>query len=1356
MTHTRTAALGAILLLAFTTVVPAADVASATTPPVSVDHHEREAAAHRALLEGLEVRGLVAADSWAPLLDPSAIDVIHYALNLHVDVDRKVIAGTVEVELEAVEDGLAAVELDADQGLRVLSVVMIGDDHFADDGPRVLDHVHASDRLEISLHRPLASGDRVRLLIAYGGRGGRGGRGVNWDTHGDGVPVVHTLSEPFGARLWLPCNDRPDDKATVDLRVTAPDWLTVASNGLEVARSEHPDGAATTTWSSRYPVSSYLVAMNISDYVYSEQEYLAEDGSSMPVVLYAYPELAEQAASDLEATAELVAGLSTVFGEYPFVEEKYGNCITPFGGGMEHQTLTSMGASLVGGDRIMWFNIHELGHQWWGDWVTLADWRELWLNEGFAVLCEWLLADALGPEVLAEVIRGSDRLGYFVGPAYDNPVPFSSTVYRKGAWIVYMLWNILGEDILPALAEYREAFAGGNATTEGLRAALERVAGTDLEWFFDEWVYGVNRPRYQYSWSSGPDSTVALTVSQKQTNAPLFRMPMVVEVTTTAGEEVHTVMVEALAEQTITIPVEAEPTGVVLDPYLMVLSENGPSSAPDLDFGPDFPGPFDAGVVEVGAEATITVPLTNLGGSELVISAIEIDDDAPFGVRSPAELPVSLAPDESLDLEIGFRPEQAGSASERVHIVSNDPSRDGSSFVPVAGVGAVAVGPRIAADVALDFGRVPVGGASELMLGVRNDGGSDLTLEASLDSGEFSLAGMVPEVLAPGEGVLLPIRMTPGVAGERSAVLAMHSNDPTDPEHMVALSGEGLASPRIAVDPAVLDLGVVEGEGRASLAISNLGGADLVISELDAGDPLTTSDPPLPASIPPGASLDLEVRVTGEVSGLVQASLRILSNDPTLPWAVVPVHAHRAEASTTHLDFPAVARTPGLAGAQWFSDAVLLNPTAEAAAIDLAFLSSGDDGESMGEVTYSLPARHLRVLTDVVSELGRAGAGGLEIHATSEDVMGVSRTYSTHGAGSFGQHIAAVAQEDALVGGEQYLLSGLAGNGGFHTNLGVLNLGETATRVGFDLYDTSGTLLGTARVRAPARGFAQTNEVFSELTGDAVRGGYAVVSTTSADAHFLAYASVVDDSSHDPTFIAPMTLGGQEGPLDVIVPVVASNTGLSGTTWRSEVTVVNLGDSHADITLVFHPADGGEESSVDIGLGAGAARFLSDVVGSTFGETGTGWLRLTCPMGGIHVSSRTYNDDPSGTYGQLVPAVAFADLFTSDDVVVLPGLRSADGFRTNLGMTSIADVVTRVELTVFDVDGDEIGTLRVRLPARSFVQVGRLLRDRVGIDGWAWATLSSDDPEALFAAHASVVDGTTGDPAFIPGIAMSD
>jgi aminopeptidase N len=146
--------------------------------------------------------------------------------------------------------------------------------------------------------------------------------------------------------------------------------------------------------------------------------------------------------------------------------------------------------------------------------------------------------ERLGADELAAYAEESDWMGYFTGALYDNPEPFGSTVYQKGGLVLHMLRHVVGDDAFFAgLASYRTAFGGDTATSEGLREQMEAASGTDLTWFFDEWVYGEGRPRYQYSWSEVPGPAVRLTVKQIQTNSPLYRMSMDVRVTTTAGTE---------------------------------------------------------------------------------------------------------------------------------------------------------------------------------------------------------------------------------------------------------------------------------------------------------------------------------------------------------------------------------------------------------------------------------------------------------------------------------------------------------------------------------------------------------------------------------------------------------------------------------------------------------------------------------------------------------------------------------------------------------------------------------------------------------------------------------------------------
>ncbi len=223
---------------------------------------------------------------------------------------------------------------------------------------------------------------------------------------------------------------------------------------------------------------------------------------------------------------------------------------------------------------MQWLNVHELGHQWWGDWVTMDDWRHIWLNEGYATHTEWLWAEHLGPEVFAQYLADEDWRGWFSGPVFDNPSPFSWTIYAKGSWVAWMLRHVIGDDaFFDAMAAYRAANAGATGTTDELREAMETASEMELDWFFDEWVYGLYRPRYVYDWSNGAGSMLELTVRQVQTNTGLFKMPMNIRVTTASGTEDHRVWIEALAEQTVSIQLQADATAVELNPDTHVLCE---------------------------------------------------------------------------------------------------------------------------------------------------------------------------------------------------------------------------------------------------------------------------------------------------------------------------------------------------------------------------------------------------------------------------------------------------------------------------------------------------------------------------------------------------------------------------------------------------------------------------------------------------------------------------------------------------------------------------------------------------------------------------------------------------------------
>ena len=1341
------------IILALSAAILGADQTTIDVPlPAAVERHAGEIEAKRAQMERALALQPPDPKTWAPVPDPSPIDVIHYELDLALDLGRRVMSGTAVVDVASVTEGLSAVELDMDLGLRVLAVMQLADEHHPSDSPRALAFEHADDVLTVVLPQPLASGDRVRLMIPYGGHANRFGDGINWSSHSGGMPAIFTFAEPFGARVWFPSNDRPDDKATVNLTVTAPDTLTVAANGLEVDRMDNGDGTATTRWESRYQIATYLVVMNLSDYAYREWTYDTMDGGTMPVVAYMYPEIADAGEADLAITPEMIEVLASRFDEYPFVEEKYGNLTANFGGGMEHQTLTTIG-NFFGDPWMEWLNVHELGHQWWGDWVTCDDWRELWLNESFATYSEFVWAEEHhGADFLSEYAAAADGTQFFNGPLYDNPVAFSRTVYDKGALVLRMLRDVVGDDaFFEGLRNYRDAFAQDSATTEELLAILENTSGQELDWFFDQWVYGKNRPRIQYEWEAVSGPAVRLTITQEHSNAPYFRMPMDVAVTTSSGVETHRIVMDAVAEQTVDVSLSAAPTAVELDPDRVILAHLSPAEQPDLDLGPDFPD-LVAEPVHSGNTSTITVPLTNTGGSTLVIDGAGMNGASPFRVVSPTEFPIALDPGESVDMDIEFRSSSSGNQQQWGAVFSNDPSYSpgGVTYFSVEGRSAAFEDPRLVATSQINIPSVPVGGVGESSFTVRNYGATPLTLTTQLSDGPFRLASVVPTTVAGGSTVSVFVRFEPEVVGQHSASLTLFSNDPNDPEHVVTVNGTATTAPRLRIDPAPVNLGIVAPGGHASVTIANSGSEELEITEvaLDGHFLFDGGAPVMPTVLEPGASTTLDIAAAPGGGGDLRGSLLVVSDDPALPRAMLPVSAY-VDTDLVALQswaFPATASTTGIGGADWSTQAYLLNPTEEDMMVNLGFRPG--DQRSAEDLTLKLSLRSQRSLDDLVRALGHSGAGGVQIGTTGIGFVGVSRTFSSENNGSFGQFIPALAADQSQHGQDEYVLPGLAGNDGFHTNLGIFNFADQELVLDYEIFDTGGVSLGTGTLTAQANAFSQHNEVIGDLTPDSIRGGFAALRARDVDARYAAYASVVDDGSHDPTLILPVALDAADGN-PVAIPAVASNPGAEQTMWRSDVSLVNLADVMTEITVTFH--QNGVQQSTSLSIPEHSAMLLDDVVRGTFGASGSGWLEIDPSDVGVVVNSRTFNDAESGSFGQFVPAVPFDGAVLSGETAVLGGL-SSDGARTNLGFTSLSETDVTITVVVYENTGVIIGALDVAVPAKTFVQVPRLLARELGFNGSAWAEVYTDDPDALYIAHASVVNEQSGDPVYIPAV----
>ncbi len=301
----------------------------------------------------------------------------------------------------------------------------------------------------------------------------------------------------------------------------------------------------------------------------------------MPLEYFIFPHDSAKSRIDWKPTPDMIHFYAQTFGEYPFLDEKYG--MAEFGwtsGAMEHQTLTSIGYLLLTGDnRYDDVTAHELSHHWWGDAVTLKNWDNIWLNEGFASYCEALWEENQhGKNAYFDYMKNFDY-GYFSGTIYapqgsiEEPAIYA-TVYQKGAWVLHMLRGLLGDEIFfKSIREYYDRYKYKNAETSDLVAVFEEISGQKLDWFFDEWVYkGTGRPHYEASWkfedfagqnNSGAYS-VKLRLKQVQTDRDIYKMPVKVTVATDAGSQDFSIFNDT-KDQTFLLTVNSKPKDVIID-----------------------------------------------------------------------------------------------------------------------------------------------------------------------------------------------------------------------------------------------------------------------------------------------------------------------------------------------------------------------------------------------------------------------------------------------------------------------------------------------------------------------------------------------------------------------------------------------------------------------------------------------------------------------------------------------------------------------------------------------------------------------------------------------------------------------
>jgi len=491
----------------------------------------------------------------------------------NIDPSVKFISGHIQTYFIPLNTGMTSIVLDLTDSLTVDSIIY---------NNQQVSFIHVDSQIIINFPVTLVIGEEYNVSIYYHGIPPSIGFGsFVQQKHGpDSIPIIWTLSEPYGASDWWPCKNSLTDKIdSIDIFVTTPSQYRDGSNGLLVSQ-DTSGGLTTWHWKHRYPIATYLVAIDVTTFsVYSD--HVPFRGDTLQVLNYVWPEDSAIAVGETPALIPIIQLYDSIYELYPFQKEKYGHAQFGWDGGMEHQTMSYMH------DFDFETMVHECAHQWFGDKVTCGSWQDIFLNEGFAVYSTdmsyqftssdhwWLVWKN---NELGNITSQPDGSVWVDDTTSVDRIFDSRLTYAKGGYLLHQLRYQIGDSaFFTGLHSYLDDtnLAYGFARVSDLIAHLSISSGQDLTNYFNQWYYGQGYPSYQLEWQEDTLTNIVDLIVGQTTSDPssviFFPLTIPVEFKSATNDTIVRLL-NTFSGQNYTIQLSFKADSLKFDPEQTIIS----------------------------------------------------------------------------------------------------------------------------------------------------------------------------------------------------------------------------------------------------------------------------------------------------------------------------------------------------------------------------------------------------------------------------------------------------------------------------------------------------------------------------------------------------------------------------------------------------------------------------------------------------------------------------------------------------------------------------------------------------------------------------------------------------------------